>query len=94
MISRAEKIKIKSDKTLAVPDCPIIPFIEGDGIGPDIWRAAKMTIDAAISTAYGGKRAISWIEVLAGEKAYENTGKWLPDETIETIRTHFAGIFI
>ncbi len=72
---------------LVVPDHPIIPFIEGDGTGPDIWRAAKMVTEAAVSLAFGGQRSIQWKEVLAGEKAYNETGNWLPEETLEDIRT-------
>ncbi|MBI4042195.1 MAG: isocitrate dehydrogenase (NADP(+)) [Deltaproteobacteria bacterium] len=71
---------------LEVPDCPIIPFIEGDGIGPDIWRAAEHVFDAAVAKAYGGKRAIGWREILAGEKAFNKTGQWLPEETVSAIR--------
>ena len=77
---------------LQVPDDPIIPFIEGDGIGPDIWRAAQHVFDAAVAKAYGGTRAIAWTEVLAGQKAFDQTGQWLPDETIESFRTHLVGI--
>jgi len=86
------KIVINKDKSLQVPDCPIIPFIEGDGIGPDIWRATRMVIDSAVQTAYNGKRKISWLEVLAGEKAYQKTGNWLPDETLKTIETYVVAI--
>ncbi len=77
---------------LTVPDHPVIPFIEGDGTGPDIWKAAVMVMDAAVQKAYGGKRAIVWKEALAGEKAYNATGNWLPDETVEAFRTHLVGI--
>jgi pimeloyl-ACP methyl ester carboxylesterase len=70
---------------LAVPDNPIIPFIEGDGTGPDIWRASRMVFDAAVARAYGGRRKIAWFEILAGEKAFEQTGSWLPEETVEAI---------
>jgi isocitrate dehydrogenase len=78
-----------SDGALVVPDEPIIPFIEGDGTGPDIWRAAQLVFDAA--AAKHGKR-ISWKEVLAGEKAFKETGNWLPDETVDTFRSHLIGI--
>ncbi|MCS7181622.1 MAG: isocitrate dehydrogenase (NADP(+)) [Thermoanaerobaculum sp.] len=71
---------------IQVPDKPIIPFIEGDGTGPDIWRATKRVLDAAVEKAYGGARAIAWVEVLAGEKAFNLTGNWLPDETVEAIQ--------
>jgi isocitrate dehydrogenase len=77
---------------LAVPDCPIIPFIEGDGTGPDIWRASVRVFDAAIERAYSGRRRIEWREVLAGEKAFKSTGNWLPDETLEAFRHHLVGI--
>ncbi|GBC79992.1 MAG: isocitrate dehydrogenase (NADP(+)) [Acidobacteriota bacterium] len=71
---------------ISVPDKPIIPFIEGDGTGPDIWRATKRVLDAAVEKAYGGQRKIAWVEVLAGEKAFNLTGNWLPDETVEAIQ--------
>jgi isocitrate dehydrogenase len=77
---------------LAVPDDPIIPFIEGDGIGPDIWRASVRVFDAAVAQAYGGKRRISWFEVLAGEKAKNAVDNWLPDDTIKAIRHHLVAI--
>ncbi len=77
---------------LQVPDDPIIPFIEGDGIGPDIWRAAQHVFDAAVAKAYGGDRTVAWTEVLAGQKAFDQTGQWLPEETIESFRTHLVGI--
>jgi isocitrate dehydrogenase len=77
---------------LVVPDSPIIPFIEGDGTGPDIWRAARSIIDEAVVRAYGGTRKIQWMEVLAGEKAYTQTGQWLPEETLEQIRAHHVAI--
>ena len=78
--------------SLRVPDRPIIPFIEGDGTGRDIWRASQAVFDAAVSKAYGGKRSIAWTEVLAGEKAFKQTKSWLPDETIEAFRTYLVGI--
>src|SRR5437867_8149248 len=77
---------------LVVPDHPIIPFIEGDGTGPDIWRAAVRVLDAAVDKAYGGKRKIAWHEVLAGQKAFDATGSWLPDTTLEAFRTYLVGI--
>jgi isocitrate dehydrogenase len=80
------------DGTMIVPDEPIIPFIEGDGTGVDIWPAAKHVLDAAIDKAYQGRRRIGWTEVLAGEKAYRETGDWLPDETVESFREHLIGI--
>jgi isocitrate dehydrogenase len=77
---------------LQVPDQPIIPFIEGDGTGPDIWRASKHVFDAAVAKAYGGKRKIDWHEVLAGEKSFKATGNWLPDQTLDAFRTYLVGI--
>ena len=77
---------------LQVPDDPIIPFIEGDGIGPDIWAASQRVFDAAVAKAYGGARAITWNEVLAGQKSFDRTGEWLPDETIQTFRDQLVGI--
>jgi isocitrate dehydrogenase len=85
------KIIMKSG-VLQVPDNPIIPFIEGDGTGPDIWRASKYVLESAIKKAYEGKRSIEWIEVLAGEKAFNKTGSWLPDETVETFKEYLIGI--
>ena len=82
----------KNKEQLAVPDEPIIPYIEGDGIGPDIWRAASLTLDAAVEKAYGGRRKIQWREVLAGGKAYEEKGEWLPEETVEAFKTYLVGI--
>lgn len=78
--------------TLRVPDEPIIPFIEGDGTGPDIWRSSVRVFDAAVGKAYGGKRRLHWHEVLAGEKAFNQTGNWLPDETLAAFRQHLVGI--
>jgi isocitrate dehydrogenase len=77
---------------LQVPDDPIIPFIEGDGIGPDIWAAAVRVFDAAVEKAYGGSKKIEWIEVLAGQKAFDETGEWLPTATIDSFNEHLVGI--
>ncbi len=77
---------------LVVPDNPIIPFIEGDGTGPDIWRASVRVLDAAVAKAYGGKRKIAWMEVYAGEKSFKQFNNWLPDETVEAFRTYLVGI--
>jgi len=77
---------------LVVPDDPIIPFIEGDGTGPDIWRASVRVMDAAVNRAYGGKRTIAWKEVYAGEKSFKQFNNWLPDETVEAFRTYYVGI--
>src|SRR5579871_1111305 len=77
---------------LRVPDVPIIPFIEGDGTGPDIWRASRMVFDAAVQAAYGDQRRIAWTEVLAGEKARDRAGSWLPDDTLRTIERYRVAI--
>ena len=90
-VSNGEKIKLENG-TVAVPNNPIIPFIEGDGIGPDIWKASQMVFDAAVDKAYKGQRSIIWKEVLAGEKANKNTGSWLPEQTLEIIREHLIAI--
>lgn len=87
----AEKIYMK-DGHLQVPNEPIIPFIEGDGIGPDIWRASVRVLDAAVEKAYKGSKKIHWKEVLAGEKAYKQTGSWLPDETLKVIEENLIAI--
>lgn len=87
----ADIIKMVNGKLL-VPDTPIIPFIEGDGTGPDIWRASQYVFDSAVKKAYGGKRSIEWKEILAGEKAFNKTGNWLPDETIEEFKRCLVGI--
>ncbi len=87
----ATSITMGSDG-LVVPDDPIIPFIEGDGIGPDIWAASVRVFDAAVKKAYGDERAVAWHEVLAGEKAHNETGSWLPDETVDAFRRHLVGI--
>ncbi len=89
IVGMAEKITMNTDGILVVPDEPIIPFIEGDGTGVDIWPAAKLVIDTAV--AKQGKK-IAWKEVLAGEKAYNETGNWLPDETVEAFREYLIGI--
>lgn len=86
-----EKITVTNGQ-LNVPDHPIIPFIEGDGTGPDIWAAASRVLDAAVEKAYNGKRKIVWKEVLAGEKAFNQTGEWLPQETLDTIKEHIIAI--
>ncbi len=86
-----QKISIQDEK-LQVPDQPIIPFVEGDGTGRDIWRASQRIFDAAVEKAYGGKRKIQWMEVYAGEKAYDQLGSWLPDETVEAFQEFLVGI--
>ncbi len=85
------KITIKNGQ-LQVPDNPIIPFIEGDGIGPDVWKASSRVLDAAVAKAYGGQRVINWLEVYAGEKANELTGSWLPDATLDACREYLVAI--
>ncbi|QQR99168.1 MAG: NADP-dependent isocitrate dehydrogenase [Sphingobacteriales bacterium] len=87
----AEKISMKNG-ALHVPDETIVPFIIGDGTGPDIWHASVKVFDAAIKKSYDGKRKINWLEVLSGEKAYKETGKWLPEETLTTIQEHLIAI--
>ena len=86
-----QKITIKNGK-LNVPDQPTIPFIEGDGIGPDIWRASQLVFDAAVEKAYGGKKKLVWKEVLAGEKAYKQVNNWLPNDTLDAFREYLVGI--
>ncbi len=87
----AQKITI-SNNVLNVPNHPIIPFIEGDGTGPDIWKASVKVFDAAVQKSYGGERKIEWKEVLAGEKAFNKTGNWLPDETLGAFKEYLVGI--
>jgi len=87
----SEKIKFENGK-VTVPDNPVLLFIEGDGIGPDIWRASKLVFDAAVEKAYGGKRKVEWMEVLAGEKAFNTKGEWLPAETLEKIKEYKVAI--
>lgn len=87
----AEKATMK-DGELRIPDQVIIPFIEGDGTGPDIWRASKYVLEQAVQKAYNGKRTIVWKEVLAGEKAFNTTGNWLPQETVDTFQEYLIGL--
>src|SRR5690606_21794308 len=86
-----EPITMKDGK-LQVPDKPIIPFIEGDGTGPDIWAAAQRVLDAAVEKAYGGQKKIAWYEVYAGEKAYKKFNEWLPEDTLTAIREYKVAI--
>ncbi|MCF7800412.1 MAG: NADP-dependent isocitrate dehydrogenase [Candidatus Marinimicrobia bacterium] len=86
-----EKITYK-DGEITVPNEPILPFIEGDGTGPDIWRAAQRVLDAAVEKAYGGERKIQWFEVYAGEKAFKKYGEWLPDDTVNAFKEYLVGI--
>ncbi|PIX24573.1 MAG: isocitrate dehydrogenase (NADP(+)) [Deltaproteobacteria bacterium CG_4_8_14_3_um_filter_45_9] len=87
-----EKIRHNKEGKLDVPDHPIIPYIEGDGVGSDIWRASVRVFDAAVKKCYGGKRKVHWLEVYAGEKAFQLKKEWAPEETIEAIREHRVGI--
>jgi isocitrate dehydrogenase len=87
-----DNIQHTSEGKLIVPDQPIIPYIEGDGVGPDIWRASVRVFDAAIRKCYGTNRKVHWVEVYAGEKAFQLKGEWAPEEMIETIREHKIGI--
>jgi len=83
---------VRRDDKLIVPDRPIVPFIEGDGTGPDIWRASVRVFNAAVEKSYGGRRAIEWMEVLAGQKAFDRTGNWLPEDTLNAFRKYLVGI--
>src|ERR671913_543199 len=89
--ARGEAITV-ADGRLSVPDHPIIPFIEGDGTGPDIWRAARRVLEAAVERAYGGRREIAWFEVLAGEKSKTTLDTWLPDDTLAAISHYLVAI--
>lgn len=91
VMSQGEKITVENG-VLNTPNNPIIPFIEGDGIGPDIWAAAQRVLDAAVEKAYAGEKKIAWKEVYAGEKAFDKTGEWLPAETLDIIREYFIAI--
>ncbi|MBE2290676.1 MAG: NADP-dependent isocitrate dehydrogenase, partial [Chitinophagaceae bacterium] len=87
-----QKITMGANGQLNVPDNPIVPFIEGDGIGPNVWSASKKVLDAAVAHAYGGKRKIEWMEILAGEKAFNSTGEWLPAATLDAAREYLVSI--
>ncbi len=89
--SKQQKIRLK-DTRLDVPDQPVIPFIVGDGIGADIWQAASRVLDAAVAKAYRGERRIAWMEVLAGERAHQETGEWLPQQTLDACREYLVSI--
>jgi len=82
----------KTKQGLCVPDNPVIPFIEGDGTGPEIWDASRKVFDSAVAKAYGGKRTVQWKEIFAGEKAFNLTGSWLPEETVAAFKDYFVGI--
>ncbi|EDL65382.1 NADP-dependent isocitrate dehydrogenase [Bacillus sp. SG-1] len=90
-MSEGQKITVENG-SLNVPNNPIVPFIEGDGTGPDIWASASRVLDAAVEKAYNGERKLVWKEVLAGEKAYNQTGEWLPSETLDAVREYFIAI--
>src|SRR5829696_6415490 len=87
-----DAVTMSSSGVLEVPDRPIVPFIEGDGTGPDIWRAASRIFDASVDKAYGGKRKLEWYEVFAGEKAFTTFGDWLPQGTVDAYRKYLVGI--
>jgi isocitrate dehydrogenase len=91
-MENAARITKDKDGRLNVPDMPIIPFIEGDGIGPDIWRATKMVLDAAVRVSFRGQKKIAWREVLAGEKGQQADGDWLSDDSLDTIKEHVVAI--
>ncbi|UOQ94114.1 NADP-dependent isocitrate dehydrogenase [Halobacillus shinanisalinarum] len=91
-MTQSQKISVEQNGNLNVPDRPIIPYIEGDGIGPDIWAAASRVIEAAVDKAYNGEKSVEWKEVLAGQKAYDQTGEWLPAATLDTIRDYKIAI--
>jgi isocitrate dehydrogenase len=88
----AQRIRKTEEGALKVPENPIIPFIEGDGIGPDIWFATKLVVDQAVETVYKGQRQIQWLELPVGEKGYRQTGEWLPESALESIKTHVVAI--
>src|SRR5476651_2349355 len=91
MATQGDTITISKGK-LSVPDHPVIPFIEGDGTGPDIWRASVRVFDAAVLKAFGGTKKIAWMEVYAGEKSFKQFSSWLPDDTVEAFREYYVGI--
>src|SRR5512145_600923 len=90
--SDGAKITMGANGKLQVPNNPIIPFIEGDGTGPDIWRASVRVFDAAVQKAYGGKKKIAWMEVLAGQKSFDQLKTWLPDDTVTAFQEFLVGI--
>jgi len=92
MKPKEQRIAKRTDGSLNVPDHPTIPFIEGDGIGPDIWQASRLVMDHAVEKTFSGKRQIDWLEVLAGEKSFRTSGTWLPEETLAKIEAHVVAI--
>ncbi|MGD9210756.1 MAG: isocitrate/isopropylmalate family dehydrogenase, partial [Desulfobacteraceae bacterium] len=91
-MTTAKKITKTETGALNVPDFPIIPYIEGDGIGPDIWHATQMVIDNAVEKIYGGRKKIQWLELPVGEKGHQQTGEWLPESALNTIKEHVVAI--
>ena len=91
-MAKEGRIVKNRDGSLTVPDHPVLCFIEGDGIGPDIWRAARLVMDSAVQKAFAGRRRIEWLEVYAGQKSFNETGTWLPDETLDAIEKHVVAI--
>ncbi len=91
-MTSGDTITKKDDGTLQVPDFPVVPFIEGDGTGPDIWRASQHVLDSSVQTAYGSRRKINWLELPVGEKGYKKTGEWLPQEALNAIEAHVVAI--
>src|SRR5690625_1062113 len=90
-MTQGEKITVENGKVI-VPNNPVIPFIEGDGTGPDIWASAKRVLDASVEKAYNGEKKINWLEVYAGEKAFDKTGEWLPQDTLDKIEEYKVAI--
>src|SRR5882757_6610575 len=88
--ANGERITISAGK-LNVPDHPVLPFIEGDGTGPDIWRASVQVFDAAVAKAFGGKKKIDWLEVYAGQKCFDKFGTWLHDDTVKAFQDYLVG---
>ena len=86
------KITMQKDGTLSVPDVPVVPYITGDGVGAEVTPSMQAVVNAAVQKAYGGKRRIEWKEVLAGERAFNETGSWLPDETMKAFQEYLIGI--
>ena len=86
------KITIQKDSTLLVPDVPTVPYITGDGVGAEVTPSMQIIVDAAVRKAYGGKRHIEWLEVPAGERAFNETGSWLPEETMQAFQEYLVGI--
>jgi len=88
----SQPITYSADGTLIVPDKPVIPVIPGDGVGPDLWNAARAVVEAAVAKAYGGKRAVEWLEILAGESAFAKVGEYLPKASLDAVRQYRVAI--